>query len=53
VVATAPLGDLCGPHCGTKDGRTAHCPACHRLAEMPLSGDKVRLTEQHQRGERR
>jgi hypothetical protein len=21
----------CGPHCGLKDGRTAHCPGCHSV----------------------
>ena len=27
------MGDDCGHHCGTKDGKTGHCPCreCHDL----------------------
>jgi hypothetical protein len=24
----------CGPHCGTANGRTGHCPECHRLESL-------------------
>lgn len=24
-----PLTSLCGPHCGTSQGHTGHCPSCH------------------------
>jgi hypothetical protein len=43
------LTENCGPHCGIKDGMEAHCERCHRLAELPLSVDKVNLTEMHLR----
>jgi hypothetical protein len=46
------LTDLCGPHCGIKDGYEGHCPVCHRIAELPLSADKRIQSERHLRGRR-
>lgn len=28
-VSPSLLSEICGPHCGTKDGQVGHCRDCH------------------------